>query len=111
MSEALYELLIAADSTDQARPRLALDSRAMNRSTGNTDKAPDFEQSLQELEALIAKLERGELPLAESLALFEQGVALTRRCHTSLAEARQRVEILLQSGGTAPFAPESQGDD
>ena len=83
----------------------------MNRKSSSADKAPDFEQSLQELEALIAKLERGELPLAESLALFEQGVALTRRCHSSLAEARQRVEILLKDGGTAAFDAESQADD
>jgi exodeoxyribonuclease VII small subunit len=82
----------------------------MNRNTGSEDQTPDFEQSLQQLEALIAKLERGELPLAESLALFEQGVALTRRCHASLAEARQRVEILLKDGAAA-FDPESQADD
>jgi exodeoxyribonuclease VII small subunit len=83
----------------------------MNRTTSGADKEPDFEQSLQQLEALIAKLERGELPLAESLALFEQGVALTRRCHASLAEARQRVEVLLKDGGTAAFDPESPVDD
>jgi len=83
----------------------------MNRKAGNTETAPDFEQSLQELELLIAKLERGDLPLAESLALFEQGVALTRRCHTSLADARQRVDILLKDGGTAAFDPQAQDAD
>ena len=78
----------------------------------SSEGTPDFEKSLQELEALIARLERGELPLAESLALFEQGVALTRRCHTALAEARQRVEVLSKDGGTRPFDAASQdGDD
>jgi exodeoxyribonuclease VII small subunit len=79
---------------------------------GENDRsgAPDFEQSLAELEALVARLERGELPLAESLALFEQGVALTRRCHMHLADARQRVEILLKDGAR-PFDPDSTGDD
>ncbi len=83
----------------------------MNRKAESAATTPDFEQSLQELELLIAKLERGDLPLAESLALFEQGVALTRRCHASLADARQRVDILLKDGGTDAFDPGSQGSD
>ncbi len=65
-----------------------------------SDAQPDFEKSLQELEKLIDRLERGDQPLAESLALFEQGVALTRSCHSALAAAQQRVEILLKEGGT-----------
>jgi exodeoxyribonuclease VII small subunit len=85
--------------------------RCMTRKARGESTAPDFENSLQELETLIAKLERGDLPLAESLALFEQGVALTRRCHGQLAEARQRVEILLKDGGTAELDPESQQAD
>jgi len=76
---------------------------------------PDFEKSLQELEALVARLERGDLPLAEALALFEQGVAMTRSCHTALSEAQQKVEILLQEGGSArpsPFeAPRDPNDE
>ena len=72
--------------------------------------APDFEQALAELETLIARLERGDLPLAESLTLFEQGVSLTRQCHTRLAEARQRVEILLRDGAR-PFDPEAINAD
>jgi exodeoxyribonuclease VII small subunit len=73
-------------------------------------EAPDFEQSLAELESLIARLESGDLPLAESLALFEQGVSLTRRCHTHLADARQRVEILLKDGAR-PFDPDAVADE
>ena len=82
----------------------------MNTKPGDA-ATPDFEKSLQELEALIARLERGELPLAESLQLFEQGVALTRRCHTALAEARQRVDLLLKDGSTTSFDADSQVDD
>jgi exodeoxyribonuclease VII small subunit len=83
----------------------------MTRKTRDATAAPDFEKSLQELELLIAKLERGDLPLADSLALFEQGVALTRRCHAALADARQRVDILLKDGTAAAFDPEAQGAD
>jgi exodeoxyribonuclease VII small subunit len=70
---------------------------------------PDFEKSLQELESMVARLERGDLPLAESLTLFEQGVALTRQCHDALTEARQRVEILLKEG--QPPRPFDTGAD
>ena len=95
-----------------ASPKASARLVRMTRKARSESTAPDFENSLQELEGLIARLERGELPLAESLALFEQGVALTRRCHGQLAEARQRVEILLKDGGTADFDPESrQADD
>jgi len=93
-----------------------LDLRAMTskpRSDAGEDSpatAPDFEQSLAELEALIGRLERGDLPLAESLALFEQGVALTRQCHVRLSEARQRVEILLKDGAR-PFDPGDTADE
>ncbi len=94
-----------------------LDLRAMSSkpSSGSApatpgEAAPDFEQSLAALEALIGRLERGDLPLAESLSLFEQGVALTRQCHAQLADARQRVEILLQ-GGARPFDPDAGETD
>jgi exodeoxyribonuclease VII small subunit len=62
-------------------------------------KAPDFEQALAELEALVARLERGDLPLDEALQTFERGVELTRHCQESLKAAQQRVEILLKRNG------------
>ena len=65
-------------------------------SDGNT---PDFEQALAELEALVARLERGDLPLDEALQTFERGVELTRHCQDSLKAAQQRVEILLKRNG------------
>jgi exodeoxyribonuclease VII small subunit len=70
----------------------------------------DFEQSLQRLEELVERLESGDLPLTESLALFEQGVALTRQCHERLTQAQQQVQILLKEGGNtrlADFTPEN----
>jgi exodeoxyribonuclease VII small subunit len=83
----------------------------MTRKARGDSTAPDFESSLQQLEALVARLERGDLPLAESLSLFEQGVALTRSCHTQLSAARQRVEVLLKDGGTREFDPEPSRED
>jgi exodeoxyribonuclease VII small subunit len=57
-------------------------------------KSLDFEKSLRELEALVEKLEHGELPLEEALKHFERGVALTRECQAALKAAEARVEIL-----------------
>ena len=62
-------------------------------------KTPDFEQALAELEALVARLERGDLPLDDALKTFERGVELTRLCQGSLKAAQQRVEILLKRNG------------
>jgi exodeoxyribonuclease VII small subunit len=62
-------------------------------------KAPEFEQALTELEALVARLERGDLPLDEALKTFERGVELGLHCQEALKTAQQRVEILLKRNG------------
>ena len=76
---------------------------------------PDFEQSLAELESLVAKLEQGDVPLEEALKTFERGVALTRQCQTALRTAQQKVEVLLARNGEEtiePFAGDDEdGDD
>jgi exodeoxyribonuclease VII small subunit len=65
-------------------------------------KFPDFERALSELEALVERLERGDLPLEEALKAFERGVALTRHCQECLQAVQQKVEILLKRSGQAP---------
>jgi len=65
-----------------------------------------FEQALSELEALVERMESGELSLEESLASFEQGIALTRRCQQALEQAEQKVKILTANtpeAATEPF--------
>lgn len=64
-------------------------------------KAIDFEKSLDELEGLVERMEEGESSLEESLKDFERGIELTRNCQTALAEAEQKVQILLQKDGKA----------
>lgn len=54
-----------------------------------------FEQSLDELEQLVAKMEGGKLSLDESLRSFERGIALYRHCQTALEQAELRVKLLL----------------
>jgi exodeoxyribonuclease VII small subunit len=63
--------------------------------------AAPFEQTLAQLEALVVRLESGELPLDEALRSFEQGVRLTRDCQAALSAAQQKVQLLLQRGETA----------
>ena len=63
------------------------------------DPVSRFEASLKELEEIVARMERGDLPLEESLKLFERGVALTRECRNSLDSAELRVRNLLQPDG------------
>lgn len=60
------------------------------------DQVANLEQSLEALEALVERLESGELPLATALEEFERGVQLTRQCQAALKAAEQRVEILLK---------------
>jgi exodeoxyribonuclease VII small subunit len=54
----------------------------------------DFEQSLDALEQLVEQMERGEMSLEESLAAYERGVGLYRKCQTALEQAELRVRLL-----------------
>ncbi len=54
-------------------------------------KQKSFEEALQELEKIVGRLESGELPLEESIALFEQGMALSVDCRKTLETAKQKV--------------------
>ncbi|MCS4504399.1 Exodeoxyribonuclease 7 small subunit [wastewater metagenome] len=86
-----------------------------NTNTADADgHTPDFETALAELEELVARMERGDLSLEDSLSAFERGVGLTRVCQKALTEAEQKVEVLLgdsddDSAGLAPF-DEGEGD-
>ena len=66
-----------------------------------------FEDCLARLEQIVGKLEAGNLPLEESLTIFEEGVGLARSCSRYLEEAEKRIEVLAhdESGGvsTRPF--------
>ena len=66
---------------------------------------PEFEQALAELEAVVERLERGDLPLEEALRVFERGVELTRHCQSALKAAQQRVDILIKRNGQTEIEP------
>ena len=70
---------------------------------------PTFETSLEELERIVNELEKGDLPLEQSLTLFENGMRLSADCKRRLEEAESRVEILTKRGSelvALPFNPE-----
>lgn len=56
----------------------------------------DFNKGLQELEAIVKKMEMGEMKLEDSLIFFEQGINLSKQCQKSLSEAEQKVLKLIQ---------------
>jgi exodeoxyribonuclease VII small subunit len=60
---------------------------------------PKFEECLDRLEKILAELERGEVPLEQSLKLFEEGIRLSDSCRKELEEAEGKVEILLRQNG------------
>ncbi len=72
-------------------------------------KSNEFEKSFQELEKIVQRLEGEELPLDESLQLFEQGIRLSRFCHQRLEEVEKKIELILADAKgeprTEPFEP------
>ena len=76
-----------------------------------SNKTPDFETALAELEALVERMEQGDLSLDESLKQFERGVQLTRSCQKALKDAEQKVQVLLEKGGKESLEPFDSDDE
>ena len=80
-----------------------------------TEAAPpgaiaDFEKSLDELESLVSRMEKGDLTLEDSVLAFERGMQLYRSCQRALDEAELRVDLLLKGNdpaGRVRFDPET----
>ncbi|MGD9564252.1 MAG: exodeoxyribonuclease VII small subunit [Pyrinomonadaceae bacterium] len=65
-----------------------------------------FEASLNELERIVKQLEDGDMPLEDSLKLFEDGVRLSRECRERLTNAERRIEVLMKdSNGSIALEP------
>ena len=70
-----------------------------------------FEAAMAELEKVVGQLERGDVALEESIALYERGAALKKRCEAKLNEAQEKVAAITldadgQPKGTTPFDPD-----
>ena len=73
------------------------------------ESPPSFEAALAELEALVAQMESGELPLSQSLAAYKRGAELLAHCQAALKDAQQQVEVL-EKGVLQPLAA-GESDD
>jgi exodeoxyribonuclease VII small subunit len=71
----------------------------------------DFEQSMQALEDLVARMEAGDMSLEESLAAYERGVGLYRGCQSALEQAELRVRLLSDPSKPEDARPYDTGDD
>ena len=72
---------------------------------------PERFQSLDELEQLVGKMEHGEMSLEESLAAYERGVGLYRRCQSALEQAELRVRLLSDPANPGDAKPFDTNDD
>lgn len=80
---------------------------------GKTLPPKDFESALAEMEALVADMEGGDLPLEASLAAYKRGMELSAFCQKVLADAESQVKIL-ENGVLTDFHPvpaQADGDD
>ena len=81
--------------------------RTSDKQDAQASPVADFEASLDQLEQLVEKMEHGEMSLEESLAAYERGVGLYRRCQSALEQAELRVRLLSDPGNpdsAEPFA-------
>ena len=65
-------------------------------------RSNEFEKSFQQLESIVKRLESEELPLDESLQLFEEGIRLSRFCHQRLEEVEKKIELILADAKGEP---------
>ena len=73
--------------------------------------APAFESALAELEQLVVKMERGEMPLEEALATFQRGLALAKDCQVALQQAEQQIRMLSPEPPGDAVAPGDEEDE
>jgi len=69
------------------------------------DTIKDFESAIAELDAIVKRMEEGDLTLEKSMELYERGLQLSRFCHTTLEAAERRIEILNERGELEPAPP------
>lgn len=75
----------------------------MSKAANNTPSIKDLEKNLDELSALVERMESGDLSLDDALQQFERGIALTRQAQAALKAAEQKVQILMADGQLADF--------
>lgn len=90
--------------------RVSLPNWHAQKNMANDEKTINFEAQLAALEDIVARMEKGDLSLEESLKAYEKGIQLTRECQTALDNAQQRIDMLVERDGKLleePFEKDS----
>ncbi|MDP2026996.1 exodeoxyribonuclease VII small subunit [Sulfuriferula sp.] len=69
-----------------------------------------FEAAMTELERIVADMESGQMPLAQSLVAYKRGAELLQYCQAALTDAQQQVQIL-ENGALKPFTTTNENDE
>ena len=77
----------------------------------NEEKSQSFERSIEQLEAIVKRMEQGDVPLEEALGLFREGTELVRACTTALDKAELEVVKLSKSADGTPTETEYVRDE
>ncbi|MGD6853557.1 exodeoxyribonuclease VII small subunit [Bacillus infantis] len=68
-----------------------------------------FEEAMKKLEGIVEKLEEGDVPLEEAIAIYKQGMELSKLCHDKLQRVEEQLtEVLTEEGRKEPFAVEEE---
>ncbi|MBB6284600.1 MULTISPECIES: exodeoxyribonuclease VII small subunit [Geobacillus] len=71
------------------------------------EKEMTFEEAMKQLEAIVEKLEEGNVPLEDAIAFFQEGMRLSKLCHDKLQQVEKQLEYMLREDGElVPFSPE-----
>ncbi len=82
----------------------SLERRRLLRMTEKRSKLT-FEEAMIQLEEIVEKLEQGDVPLEESIDLYQQGMKLSKLCHTKLQNVEKKMDTILhEDGKEEPFA-------
>ncbi|MEK8127523.1 exodeoxyribonuclease VII small subunit [Paenibacillus filicis] len=76
--------------------------------TSQEQSTPSFEQAIEQLERIVARLESGDVPLEQAIELFQDGMKLSQLCGQKLEQVERKIEVLLEQEGSLvkkPFQP------
>lgn len=76
--------------------------------TKKEEQAITFEDAMTKLETIVERLEDGEVPLEESIALYKEGMELSKWCHDKLKKAEDQLTLIMKEDSFKPFAIEEE---
>ncbi|TFE03190.1 exodeoxyribonuclease VII small subunit [Jeotgalibacillus salarius] len=74
------------------------------------NKKVSFEEAMENLEEIVAKLEEGDVPLEEAIDYYKKGVELSKLCHDKLQSAEKQLAVMMTEDGETPIDPEGSSE-